>query len=374
MVTVDDAGSYLRAQQLIEADAVIDGDLDIISVTRRNRNLQVTTCGSGSFLIKQPNDARTVAADTLRREAQFYSFCQSAPRAAAIRALMPRLVKADLRDSLLVLELLSDAKPLWRYYEESETADFPVAPSAAIGDALATIHKGFSDPSLLASPDLAFLDTKAPWACSLHLPIPDVLSYMSSAQLDLIRILQRLPEITRELDNLREAWLPDALIHGDIKMDNFLIVPRNGDDDGRPVIYVVDWEMVQRGDAAWDLGSAFHDFVYLWVLSMDHDKPLSEMADGARRPLSHMQPAIGALWSSYCRDSALERAAATDLLRKAVGYSAARAVQTAYEIARHFAAMPAPSVLMLQIAVNLLREPERGLAELYGMTEEGDPV
>lgn len=373
MLTVDNAGSYLRAQGLITANAAVDGDLDIMSATRRNRNLQVTTRSQGNFLIKQPNDRQTIAVDTLRREALFYVFCQNEPMTGSVRPLLPRLIRADLSEALLILELLREAKPLWRYYEESSAAVFPRAPAAAVGRALAAVHQTFETPEMLAHPGLAFLEAKAPWALGIHRPNPEVLTYMSSAQISLTRILQSQPEVRHELDELRKAWQPQAVIHGDVKMDNFILVP-TGTADQEPALYLVDWEMVQLGDPAWDLGGAFHDFVYFWVLSMDHDVPLREMAAGARYPLSAMRPAIHALWSAYCQRKGLTVAEGSALLRRTVRYSAARVIQTAYEMARHFPVIPAPSVLMLQVGVNLLKGPARGLSDLYGLTEEGDPV
>ncbi|MGE5674495.1 MAG: phosphotransferase [Mycobacterium leprae] len=372
MVTVDNAGRYLQAVGLISTEAAIDGDLDIISATRRNRNLQVTTRGSGNFLIKQPNDPQTIAVDTLRREALFYAFCQNEPAAAALRPLMPRLIRAYLDEALLILELLREAKPLWRYYDGFTGDEFPRQPAAAVGRALATVHRTFGAPELLAHPGLAFLEAQTPWALEIHRPNPEILTYMSSAQINLIRILQGQPEAVRALDELRAAWQPETVIHGDVKLDNFLIIP--SPDEQAPVLYLVDWELVQRGDPAWDLGGAFHDFIYFWVLSMDHTAPLAEMAAGATHPLSALRPAIHALWSAYCEGMSLTGAAGSSLLHRTVRYSAARVIQTAYEMARHFPMIPPPSVLMLQIGVNLAREPERALAELYGLTEEGDPL
>jgi Ser/Thr protein kinase RdoA (MazF antagonist) len=373
MVTVDNAVSYLQAQELITADAAVDGDLDIISATRRNRNLRITTRSNGNFLIKQPNDRQSIAVDTLRREALFYAFCQREPAAAGLRQILPRLIQADLPEALLILELLRDAKPLWLYYEESETAEFPVAPAAAIGRALAMVHHLFRAKDLRAHPHLAFLGTQTPWALDLDRPTPEALAYLSGAQLQLTRVMQGQPDVQRQLEALRRAWKPETVIHGDVKLDNFVVVPgENGDQE--PALYLVDWELVQRGDPAWDLGSALHDFLYYWVLSMDHDAPLAQMVARARCPLPAMHPAMLALWSAYCQARGLTPRQRRLLLKRAVRYSGVRVFQTAYEMARHVPVMPAPSVLMAQLGVNLLNDPAQALEVLYGLNAEGDPL
>ena len=373
MLTVDNTFRCLQAEGLITADAVVDGDLEISSATRRNRNLKVTTRGSANYLIKQPSDPHSFADETLRREALFYTFCQTEPAVAGALPFLPRLVRADPGQSLLILELLRGAKPLWQHYEESAGAVFPVAPAAAVGRALATLHRLFAAPDVLAHPHLAFLNASPPWALEIHRPTPDALSYLSGGQLHLIRSLQGQPRVTRSLDGLRKAWTPETAVHGDVKMDNFVIVPP-GESDQEPALYLVDWELAQRGDPAWDLGSAFADFLSLWVVSMDPDAPLAQMAKGARRPIGTMQPAIHALWAAYGAGRGLTPRAAGALLRRTVRYSAARAMQTAFEMAKQAPVMPPPAVLLLQVAVNLLKEPVNALQVLYGLTAEGDPV
>ena len=95
-----------------------------------------------------------------------------------------------------------------------------------------------------------------------------------------------------------------------------------------------------------------------------------EMADPgrllsqARYPLRRMQPAIDAFWSAY-RDAI----SAPPNLRRAVELAAVRLLQTAVERAQVLSAPSAHLVTLLQLADNMLQEPERAATTLLGVRE-----
>jgi len=346
------------------AAIVVEGQLDVISATRRNRNLRVTATNCGSYLIKQPTEPGAPAAETVRQEARFYTWCGRAPQAGPVRGLLPRLVHADPDRALLVLELLPDAVPLWRHYERSRPEAFPAEAAALVGEALARLHAAFRGVDPSDDPSLGWLSSDPPWSFSLHRPRIEAPRDISAANREMVRIMQARPAVFRALDALRPLWQRQTLIHGDVKMDNCLLLT---DSTGAERLVLADWELVQLGDPAWDLAGALNDFLFFWVVSMPHDRPLEKMTAEARYPLPVIQPAIRALWRAYARSRTLPEGEAEALLGRAVRFAAVRTLQTAYEIASHFAVMPIPSVLLMQVAINLLADPERGRAELFGL-------
>ena len=168
------------------------------------------------------------------------------------------------------------------------------------------------------------------------------------------------------LARLGRQWRPSTLIHGDVKFSNVL-ARKPGAADAGP--WIVDWEMVQHGDPAWDLAGALQDFLVLWVSSMPMAEELSavDRVQQARIPLSSLRPAIAALWSGYRRGAGLADDEVPGFLRRAVEFSAARLLQSAFEWTDDAVALPGTVVLFLQIAANLLADPGRGQFELYGL-------
>src|SRR4051812_974273 len=109
MLDLDSAAEYLRGLNLFDPQAV-RGGVTVTDVTRRNRNLRVEAAPGVGYFLKQPDGASVTAAQTLRLEAAFYTFCRREWPAGAAR-LLPRLVHYDDGRPLLVLELLHEAVP-----------------------------------------------------------------------------------------------------------------------------------------------------------------------------------------------------------------------------------------------------------------------
>jgi aminoglycoside phosphotransferase (APT) family kinase protein len=140
-------------------------------------------------------------------------------------------------------------------------------------------------------------------------------------------------------------------------------------EDGPVELWIVDWEAVGFGDPAWDVAGAFQDFLVYWIFSMPLSDELTaeQMIAQARVPLGGLRTALRALWSGYKAGACLDGSEADDMLLRAVAFSAARLIQSAYEISSGSDSLAGPPVVLLQIAANLLAEPERGQIELYGI-------
>jgi aminoglycoside phosphotransferase (APT) family kinase protein len=160
------------------------------------------------------------------------------------------------------------------------------------------------------------------------------------------------------------------VMHGDIKSDNVLVVPP-AEGQGGSRVRLVDWELAQVGDAAWDVAGMLQDFVMFWVLSMPGDAASAdEMANRARYPISALQPAVRAFWRAYRDAAGLAAGEAEATLRRAVRFAGARLIQSAYEMGQASHALPRASVLLLQISANLLAQPELGQVQLFGLYHE----
>ncbi|HKI34290.1 MAG TPA: phosphotransferase [Gemmataceae bacterium] len=372
MLDVDSATAYLLANGLMDRDAIIEGDLTIVSAARRNRNLRVDGPAGAGYLIKQADDPASGGHETLRREAAFYAFCQQEPAVAAAARLLPRLVHYDPNPPLLVLELVRGGRPLWEPFSATAEPSFPVAPARALGGALAAVHNAFRRPELTRDPRLSWLPRRLPWVMQAHKPDPDFLTTLSPASFQALKILQTQPRFGERLGGLRRLWQADTVIHNDVKSDNLLIVPPDrGEEPGHAHVRLVDWEMVQFGDPAWDVAGVLQDLVLLWINSMPlaDDIVLEEMAARARHPWPAIQAALRAFWRGYEQGAGLAPAEADRLLPRAVSFSAARLIQTAYELAHPLSRLPAQSVLLLQVGANLLEDADEAQVQCYGIPQ-----
>jgi Ser/Thr protein kinase RdoA (MazF antagonist) len=364
MLDVDNVTPFLLRHGLVNVGAILDGELTVSSVARRNRNLRVERREGVGYLIKQPGDPSEGGHETLRAEAAFYDYCQTEPAACPMLDILPSLTYSDPGGALLVLELYGGAQPLWLHLMSQEPPHLPRAALRALGQALGTLHRIFCLVEPTAHPRLDWLATRLPWVMLVHKPDPEFLATISHANYQTLRILQTQEGFSARLDDLRKRWQPSTVIHGDIKSDNVLV--RSGGEPGAVEVRIVDWELVQIGDPAWDLAGALQDLVLFWVQTMPLSTNLKaeQIMMAARYPIGAVQAACRAFWAGY---HAAAGADAAGLLTRAVAFSAARLIQSAYETAHGAAVMPAASVIFLQMAANILDDPELAQVQLYGL-------
>jgi Ser/Thr protein kinase RdoA (MazF antagonist) len=375
MLDVDNAVPFLLAHGLIQRDWILSGDLTIKSAARRNRNLRVEGPGGAGCFIKQPDSLVSAGRQTLASEAAFYEFCQEEAAALSVARLIPRLVFREPDRSLHVLELIPGAIPLSRYASDRLPDAFPVEPSRALGQGLGTLHRCFRMPGLASDPRLAPMNRLPPPVFRSHRVSPAMLADLSPAGVLVFRMIREQADLLESIARLAEKWQTETVIHGDLKSDNVLVGPQQSPDSEHRAIWLVDWEFVQKGDPAWDLAGLLHDFLLLWTSSMplEPDLPAEEMINQARCPLDLLRPAIRAFWSGYLLTAALGHHSADSLLNRAVEFSAVRLVLAAHELSYEQDELSVQVVLLIQLAANLVADPEPACTQLYGIFRESGP-
>jgi hypothetical protein len=121
----------------------------------------------------------------------------------------------------------------------------------------------------------------------------------------------------------------------------------------------VDWELVDFGDAGWDLGAVLQSYLSSWVFSMPDTgtTPAMELVASAQYPLEQMRPAIHAFWRAYVARRQLADRASRGLLERSMRYCAARLIQTAYESVTKAPQLDSVAVRLLQLSYNILEGP-----------------
>jgi aminoglycoside phosphotransferase (APT) family kinase protein len=291
----------------------------------------------------------------LEREAGVYAVLAS-KGGRGVAAFAPALRRHDRERSLLVIDHVGRGRDLRRHHRSGR---YSQALATQVGRALATLH---STTAGARAPD-----DGPPWVTSLHRPTVDWMRETSAANLELIALIQSVPELGRLLDRLHDGWTTGCLVHRDFKWDNCLALT---DDNGRARgVRVIDWETASLGDPAWDVGSALADYLAHWLLSIPitGQDPPERFAQLARNPLDRMRPALRALWSGYVRYAGLDPAPANDLLVRSTRFAAARLLQTAFEQTQSALELPGTTRCLLQVALNVLRRPREAAVGLLGI-------
>jgi predicted trehalose synthase len=273
---------------------------------------------------------------------------------------VPQVACYDSDQDILVTQLSAQAGDLTRYHQR--LGRFPKEVGSQIGRALAWVHM---QPSQDTSEGVV---AEGPaWILGLHVPTLDLYRELSAANIQLVKIIQSVPDLCEGLDRLHSSWRGAHLIHNDVKWDNILVLPPGTGSRGR--IRLIDWELATRGDPSWDVGGALAAYVGAWLLSipLTRETGLEELANMARSPLAKSWPAMRGLWASYKAAAGLSESESPDFLVRSIQYVAARLLQTAYETSQLSWELSAHASLLVQVSTNILRRPADAATYLLGL-------
>jgi Ser/Thr protein kinase RdoA (MazF antagonist) len=353
---------YLFERGLATRDSVVNGCIEISEVSRRNRNFKVRQRNGPGYFLKQVRRWEPETLRTLQAEAQCYQLATEQEVFADLRGIVPRFHSYDPRRAVLVTELLDGAETVTEHHFRSDT--FPVAVAEQLGRAFGSYHRKAAANGAPAVNGL--FPRRAAWALSLHDMPPQSVQDGSGGIFQMLGMIRQFPQFAEAFEKLRSEWRSDAVIHSDIKWDNCLLCT---DTDGSPTLKVVDWEMADWGDSCWDVAAIFSAYLSFWVQSLPANglaNP-SALVGQTRFPIERMQPAIRTFWSTYQECRGLSRQASSDLLRRSVRYAGARNIQTAFETLQALPQAHSGTVLLLQLSMNVLANPEEAARELLGI-------
>jgi hypothetical protein len=355
---------YLLRKRLVTSKCIIEGDVRIADVSRRNRNFAVLT-HNHSYLIKQARDSG--CQNTIANEAALYSLFNSesmrgaeSDAAHTLRNYLPHFFSYDDEEHALLLEFMSRARDLGEH--QFRCGRFPCGIAGLIGHALSLLHR-ISYRNGIGEKDSFW--QKAPWILTIHQPTVRQVASMTEGQVEVVKLLQN-QEYAVLLEDLCSEWKATSLIHFDLKCDNLLVVASRK----KTILKIIDWELAGWGDPSWDVGCIFGAYLGSWLfyipimtgIRADYSLEL------ARYPIERLQPAIRAFWASYVRGMQLRAIEANQVLFKAVKYSAARLVQTAYEAMEAASQLTTSAVGALQVSMNILKRPRDAIRTLLGFS------
>jgi Ser/Thr protein kinase RdoA (MazF antagonist) len=341
---------YLLSVGLVKPRAVVDEGLAVVDASRRNCVFLVTTAAGPTFVVKQ---ARPDTAATLAHEAAVLRVLATSDLAERV----PAVAHHEPDAGRLVLRTPGGARD-WN--EHHASGRFSPGPARILGRTLAALH-ALPPDGVGALPS----GTDRMWGLSLSEPPRALLLGLSAGALDLVARVQASRAFCEQLDMLRDAHVDDALVHGDLRWDNCLVVAGAGS-RRRTRLLLVDWELAGRGAAGFDVGTVLAEYLRVWVGSIPIVDPTDpgRLLPWAKHPLWQMRPAVDALWATYC----LARPGHPPL-RRLIELTAVCLLQMALEQAQGLDTPSAHVMILLQLADNLLRSPEAAADRLLGLRE-----
>jgi len=365
LLSLKNVAPYLMECGLIRPDVIVDGDLMIVETPRRNLNFKIVRKRGPGYFVKQIQVWNPQISAEMQREATCYWLPQHEAVFAPLADLVPKYAHYNPTRCILITELLPDGESVSDYHRR--LGRFPVDLAEALARLLVRYHH-LADGELSNHKQLASFPRAVPWILSLAQQNPGQFTDLSMGNVQLIGVMQQYPDFQHALDDLRNQWQKTSLIHGDMKWDNCLVqAPASPSDP--PRLRLVDWELADVGDPAWDVGAIFQSYLSFWILSinMPVGVPPAQSLHLAQYPIESMQPAIRRFWETYRDASGLVGPAATAYLELSVKYAAARMIQTVYEYMQRAPQLTPNALCLLQVSLNILHQPQEAIRDLLAL-------
>lgn len=330
---------------LVDVREVLDGELRVHDGSRRNRSAIVTRPDGSGFAVKE----------SAAYEFGQYLALQDVP---ALRAFVPPLLSEGAEP--LIVSVEPGSVDLHQHHLDGGPID--VALGGAIGRALGTLHREAPD-------SMRHEDDAAPDIFDIELPDLGSLRDYTGGVLEVVRLLQQHRTLGANVRAAERTWLPETVIHGDVKWPNLVVVP--GPHGGLRGIRLIDWEDSGAGDPAWDVGSAIAGYLSCWIVSLptlDGGDPVGDAVRSAAVPLDALRPSIVTTWHEYTTSAELMGGGRRSFLDRVVVMCAIRLLKSAFEESAMRTAMSVSAARHLQLAANILDGPEDAARRLLALS------
>ncbi len=173
---------------------------------------------------------------------------------------------------------------------------------------------------------------------------------------------------------LYEHIQPACLIHDDLTLDNFIVdtaLDLHTDVEIRPEqLKIIDWEFINWGDPAVDLGMVVSQYLAEWLNSLvaDRNLDLNTTLSLATCPLEKITPSLEAFLQAYLAQFPQILEHRPDFVSRVVQFAGIGILRRLnYYVDYHYY-FHNDSLCKLQVAKTFLCEPEQGITTLFGTT------
>ena len=360
---------YLKQHGLLTNAQIVNGGVMIVMDRSRNRFVLAIQRSGPSYFLKQALESEFGTKETVAREAYIYRRSFSDELFAPLRQYLPKLYHFEPQETVLAIEHVESSKNLADIHRQAVRCPTEVA--RKLGRGMSAYHRITFETN---TPVESTFPRKLPWIFELfNQPDLSRLRQRSPACSKLIDLILKTPRFSELLAALSADWISDTLINSDMKWENCLLAPDNLPYEHRR-LYMIDWELADIGDAAWDVGSIFQCYVNMWISSMGIkiSPGNDDYVSNATVSIESIQEGIVAFWDAYRSGCEEHQNRSRHFLERCARMMAARMLITAYEYSSPTSELDPRAVLMTQTALNVLESPIDTVRALLGIEVSND--
>jgi len=355
---------YLLDHGLVDTTAFVRGDFSCRSGQNRHTHFIINKeFDTHRFFVKQAFTNKEKSA-SLQREGLFYEIAASDEQFLPLKKYLPGILLSDRINSILVVEYLGKYLNLYDWLLDGNTNKNAGNVAEELATALFFLHS-MNDKDVKELKQQDFFYEFKPWI--LRLPEMKTLTgktARSEADENSLQLIFSIPGFVQLIEEAAALWEPSCMIHGDSKLNNFLLQNANND----PAILslkIIDWELVNTGDPLWDLATIFQSVLTAWVISEDPSyKANSNKTDF---DTGCMQQFITGCWKKYAGLHNWDKSTEIIKLDKCTGFIALRLLHACFETTPAAKSLRPHSARLLQLAHNILLDKTGTINNLLGI-------
>jgi hypothetical protein len=369
---------FLKSHQLCAPD--FQPDTPVVSKEGTNFNLVVKLDNVKSLLVKQNrlsgqrNTSRSLSVEWVVQEL-INNFSSLTP----LQPLISKILLLDWSENIVVSVFYDQYVALDQFYETQKGFNPHIA--RVFGANLAKIHSA----TYKQQPQREFLERYLQFSEAKQ---PDFITRLNNLDLsvfgricndglDFYKLYQRYPSLSETITKLYQQTESVCLIHNDLTLDNFIVDPKiNFETDSIEIkpeqIKIIDWERINWGDPAVDLGMVVSEYVGgIWLNSLvaDSNLDINTMLSMALCPLEKITPSLKAFLEGYLTQFPQILGYRKDFIRRVVQFTGIGILNRLSYYVEHHYPFHNNSICKLQVAKNLLCHPQAGIETIFGETE-----
>lgn len=354
-LTNKNIASYLCDRGFLDIEDLINGNFVLTQSQSRNSFFHIDNGKKTGIFVKQLLSMDSQNAYLMQKDATAYYLIHNSGIYKDASKHIPQYLGYDSKNHVLVTEYFPNAKNLYEWSIANKKISINQA--VMMADILGAFHHDIGK-DIQENTSLQFFNRELPWI--LNLPITplvqsDAIYYM----------IQQDSFLCQQLDDLRLQWKGESLVHGDVKLVNFIAI-NEGEEE---LIKLVDWEIVNIGDPLWDVAGLIQSYLFAWVTSLTPTPEGYKVIEGQGFwEGKERNKVLLAFWQRYTKKQGWNKNMEQEAMLKTVKYVGARLLQSARELNQFTQNQLIPNAsLLVQLAKNTFQSPETTAKELLGI-------
>jgi Phosphotransferase enzyme family len=346
----------------------------------KNFNLLVTLPEERKLLIKQErHNLEGKTAGDFFLEWRVHEFLRVFPEISYLRPSFSEALHFNSDNSIIVFNYLDNYRDVMDFYVGEKLNLFPTKIATAIGTTLASIHRASINREEYREIFENTNDTSQARTPNTNRGLdrltPEIFGKFPADGIKFFALYQRYDSLGQAIADLSNSLMPCCLTHNDLKLNNILLslnweeADLSESSSGDKIIRLIDWERVNWGDPANDLGTVIASYLQIWLYSMITGQSIAieESLRLATTPLHRLQPSIRELVTAYLTEFPEILEHQPDFLKRVMqfcGLALIIAIQARLQYEKSFGNA---GICMLQVAKSLLCRPEASIPTIFGV-------